>query len=40
LQDRQREGRRLARAGLGDAAQVAAFEHSGIACAWIGVGVV
>ena len=29
MQDRQREGRRLAGAGLGDAQEVAAGEHAG-----------
>ena len=40
LQDRQREGGGLAGAGLGAAEQVAAGETCGMACAWIGVGVV
>jgi hypothetical protein len=39
VQHRQREGRRLAGAGLGAAEQVVAFEHAGMACAWMGVGV-
>ena len=38
MQDRQREGRGLAGAGLGDAEDVAAGQLRGIACAWIGVG--
>ena len=38
MQDRQREGGGLAGAGLGDAEQVAAGQHVGMAWAWIGVG--
>jgi hypothetical protein len=40
VQQRQAEGGRLAGAGLRDAEQVAPFEHGGMACAWMGVGVV
>jgi hypothetical protein len=40
VQDRQRERRGLAGAGLSAAQQVAAGEQRGIAWAWIGVGVV
>jgi hypothetical protein len=39
VQDRQREGRGLAGAGLGDADDVAAGSASGMVWAWMGVGV-
>jgi hypothetical protein len=39
VQDRQREGGRLAGAGLGDALQVLPSSTAGMAWAWIGVGV-
>ena len=39
VEDRQREGRGLAGAGLGDAEQVAALQQFGMAAAWIGVGI-
>jgi hypothetical protein len=37
LQQRQRERRRLAGAGLGRAHHVLAGQHHGMACAWMGV---
>ncbi len=40
MQDRQREGGRLAGAGLGDADDVLAGDGDGIVWAWIGVGMV
>jgi hypothetical protein len=39
LQHGQREAGGLAGAGLGAGQQVAALEHCGMACAWMGVGV-